>query len=129
MFEVFTVGVMDCAGANINISQGRFGQSEFSIEFSNDLSCDEWEYHNIHIYTFKWNNNSSFSCPTLLHYLSVEAKYISPIRKISFIPFKHFRKLNRNLSIFIRIQHRMVFINQRERNKNYSNISCSSSLR
>ena len=29
MFEVFTEGVMDCAGANINISQGRSGQ--FSV--------------------------------------------------------------------------------------------------
>ena len=64
MFEVFTVGVMDCVGANINISQGRFGQSEFSIEFSNDLPReDEWEEYTGMDY------NSSFSCSTLLDYL------------------------------------------------------------
>ena len=64
MFEVFTVGVMDCVRGNINISQGRFGQSEFSIEFSNDLPReDEWEEYTGMDY------NSSFSCSTLLDYL------------------------------------------------------------
>ena len=61
MCSVFSCGVMDCGGVNINI-EGRSGQ--FSIEFSNDLPReDEWEEYTGMDY------NSSFSCSTLLDYL------------------------------------------------------------